>query len=1147
MKYYCYLATLVACFCLTRSSYAQSGNIPSYYMKDTTVTVDECYFFDEGGPDAGYTGGTKIMTFTSATGHPLCMNIDSLGFADDFDVLEVFDGNSVDAPLLGAISSGKIEGFPWAYKATGPSLTFRFKASFWKPETGKGWATHIYTYNANPQEAKLDMVWTGLRSGSMDTTDYDRDGDPDIISGGAVFRNDTRKDSIFLFKDRVLTSIGNWQNCNAESADFDGDGDMDVFITGETGGINVITTRLYFNNGNGTFTPSTQTFTPVTQGDLKLLDYNKDGRIDISYTGLSSSPGNYIFRLYLNNGNGLFTEQPVNVPVTDNSSLDWADVEGDGDMDLLFNVRKPGNFIVVNLFINNNNVFTEQDILSDHLIASSVQGDIRFADINGDQKPDITISGQDGGWQVMPIGIYINHGNNTFEQLQHNLPLMYDCELEWKDYDGDGDADLLLTGTNTLQGDWYSVGVYKNNGNGDFTAFNLPNSGYSHVRWGDINADGKQDVLVLNQYEHSYIAKNMGSDSFAVVTFPLPLMSQNGDGLISDFDGDRIPDLLLAGILADLNEDYNNNSYFRAGAGMKYQWIPKFTMVADLLLDTNPPGTENPVYQWADYDNDGLADIIVHDPRGEALKAYKNQGNDTFKCVYASAKPAGYNLFVRGAAMADLDNDGKNELVVAPNIVSRWDGNDFTLLYNEGQERPIDEWYLLALADYDDDGYKDLALWSDGIVEIFKNDRTGKLVSLDKRYEMRPVNHANFIKWADLDNDGDLDIATSDGMLENHGNNNFEYRTGPPQYASAAVADLNGDYLPDIFTQGRTYYSQGPNYFYKDITYPAARHDAYAGSMISLDVDKDGDQDIICGTDRYPKALLLNNSNFATGIQLPQPAITGLKSSYCEATGVATGRITNLPPAAYKANITVKLDGTILTTTADGSFTFDLYSLGSGSHLLKVTVTAQKASPMSEEVTFTLDKAVTPQVDVTANMTTIIALGQPLVLTAANIAGGGDNPMYAFASDKAFTKILQKDSNAVTLTMLPQLLKIGANKLFVRMRSSEQCYNSLTAIDSITIIRDIATGILDPVAEDKTVQPFPNPFRDKVYLKGLSPLYTYTLTLQDLQGRVLYSTRLINPSNPSLSFPVNPGIYLLTIYDEHNKSLLTTLKLVKTE
>lgn len=207
MKYFCYLAALAACFCITRSSYAQSGNIPSYYMKDTTVTVDECYFFDEGGPDKGYTGGTKIMTFTSTTGGPLCMNIDSLGFADDFDVLEVFDGSSVNAPLLGAISSGKVEGFPWSYKATGPGLTFRFKASFWKPETGKGWATHIYTYNPNPPEAKLDMVLTGFRHGSMDTADYDRDGDPDIISGGAVFRNDTREDSVFLFKDRVLTSI----------------------------------------------------------------------------------------------------------------------------------------------------------------------------------------------------------------------------------------------------------------------------------------------------------------------------------------------------------------------------------------------------------------------------------------------------------------------------------------------------------------------------------------------------------------------------------------------------------------------------------------------------------------------------------------------------------------------------------------------------------------------------------------------------------------------------------------------------------------------------------------------------------------------------------------------------------------------------
>jgi hypothetical protein len=108
-------------------------------------------------------------------------------------------------------------------------------------------------------------------------------------------------------------------------------------------------------------------------------------------------------------------------------------------------------------------------------------------------------------------------------------------------------------------------------------------------------------------------------------------------------------------------------------------------------------------------------------------------------------------------------------------------------------------------------------------------------------------------------------------------------------------------------------------------------------------------------------------------------------------------------------------------------------------------------------------------------------------------------------------------------------------------------YNSPTAIDSITLIRDIVTGIQVPIAGDKAIQLYPNPFRDNVYLKGLSQSHTYTLILQDLQGRVIYSTRLIHPSNPPLSIPVNPGAYLLAIYDGNNKSFVTTFKLVKTE
>jgi len=74
---------------------------------------------------------------------------------------------------------------------------------------------------------------------------------------------------------------------------------------------------------------------------------------------------------------------------------------------------------------------------------------------------------------------------------------------------------------------------------------------------------------------------------------------------------------------------------------------------------------------------------------------------------------------------------------------------------------------------------------------------------------------------------------------------------------------------------------------------------------------------------------------------------------------------------------------------------------------------------------------------------------------------------------------------------------------------------------------------------------YPNPFRGQLTLKGFQPTGTYVISLYNAQGRLLKQQRIVNNTQVQLQVPVTSGnIYLLNIYDEKNKKMLGTEKLL---
>src|SRR5690554_556635 len=242
-------------------------------------------------------------------------------------------------------------------------------------------------------------------------------------------------------------------------ADFNGDGAPDVLITGDNGNINGIT-KIYFNDGSGSFTE--QTGTPligVDYSDVIILDVNGDNHLDIIISGDKGNP-DYSTNLYINNGVGQFTLQNSGLLAINRGALASADVDGDGDLDVVVSGRTTGSTKESKLFLNDGTgIFTELTSLALTGVEFASAG---FSDINGDTYPDLIVSGLVSN-NNRSSEMFINDGNGNFTLYPLNsIEPISKGSISFGDVDGDSDDDLLITGISTgIMGDKRITRLYK--------------------------------------------------------------------------------------------------------------------------------------------------------------------------------------------------------------------------------------------------------------------------------------------------------------------------------------------------------------------------------------------------------------------------------------------------------------------------------------------------------------------------------------------------------------------------------------------------------------------------------------------------------------------------------------------------------------
>ncbi|QHT69860.1 VCBS repeat-containing protein [Rhodocytophaga rosea] len=421
-------------------------------------------------------------------------------------------------------------------------------------------------------------------------------------------------------------------------------------------------------------------------------------------------------------------------------------------------------------------------------------GGVAVGDVNNDSLPDIYFTGN-----MVSGKLYLNKGNFQFEDITEKAGVSttkWTTGVAMVDINTDGLLDLYVcvAGKDSTQS---ANLLFVSNGNGTFTEkakeYGLADTGYStQAAFFDYDNDGDLDMYLLtNAYENfnrnitrpkftkgegkstDRLYRNNGDHTFTNVSKEAGILVE-GYGLgvaVSDINQDGWPDVYVANdfLTNDLLWINNQNGTFTESAAryMKHQ-------------SHNGMGTD-----VADYNNDGLVDIVVLDmlpednlrqktmfpapnyDRFEQTLQYGyipqyirntlqlNNGNGTFSEI---GQLAGIHNtdWSWSALFADYDNDGLKDLLITNGYRKDVTNMDFITYSRENSMFGTDETNKKRMA-----GELDKLAGANVHNYIFRN--KGDLTFEDKSltWGMSEPGYSNGAAYADLDQDGDLDLVVN--------------------------------------------------------------------------------------------------------------------------------------------------------------------------------------------------------------------------------------------------------------------------------------------------------------------------------------------------------------------------------------------------
>ena len=319
-------------------------------------------------------------------------------------------------------------------------------------------------------------------------------------------------------------------------ADFDGDGDLDIYL-----GICFSPNKFFQNQGDFTFvdvTLPTGVDNIYDTHGAAFADFDNNGYIDLFVTnnveayserrGILKQP-NALYML----GAAVFIDTAADAGVDGmahnySCGVTTADVNGDGFLDIYVaeGGYLSGTACANSLYLNNGDgTFSDVGWLAG--VADKGNGYCcAFADYDNDGDPDLYLGNLNDQETKTTRHLYRNDGNLAFTEVTEELGLEasgYNVSCYWGDIDNDGDLDLFLgnsSGRGAARGTEYAKNsLLRNNGDGTFTDISNESgvdiaTNTRGCTMGDADNDGDLDIYVLNSNHDALFFINDGTGKF---------------------------------------------------------------------------------------------------------------------------------------------------------------------------------------------------------------------------------------------------------------------------------------------------------------------------------------------------------------------------------------------------------------------------------------------------------------------------------------------------------------------------------------------------------------------------------------------------------------------------------------------------------
>lgn len=336
-----------------------------------------------------------------------------------------------------------------------------------------------------------------------------------------------------------------------------------------------------------------------------------------------------------------------------------------------------------------------------------------------------TVTVTDAACCTVVQGFIINNLTFTLGGVSHNLDATLGMNTGRRiylfDMDNDGILDLVMPGNGVV--------VRRGLGNGQFAAPSptlLSGLTTEALAYADVDNNGTLDLIVQRWAEILILDNiNIANTTFNQTTVTLPSGGWYAEPLLEDFDGDNLPELVVANGQNNRVYVYDNNTTTTINFNLQT------TLVA-------PSAISYWEIKAADVDGINGMDVVLPVAAGSStIHAFLNQGNGTFVNGGATAERS-YTMppsvWARGLHFADIGGTPDEDMIVAVELSDVLMVN--TVLSNTNPNwqsyptggKPIG----IDVADLDNDGDNDVLVavhHPTSFIRVFINDGTGNLSS----------------------------------------------------------------------------------------------------------------------------------------------------------------------------------------------------------------------------------------------------------------------------------------------------------------------------------------------------------------------------------------------------------------------------------